>query len=207
MENITKICIGIPTFGLIKSRTALALMNTINENKDLDFFPLFCHSGYIAENFNKIVRTAQDMLCSHIFFVEHDMIFPPSTIKKLLAHDKDVVGTLYHCRYLPLTLVNYFFDENKKMVKEIPKIPDELFEAPIAPTGCLLVKTEVFEKTGRPYFPMEQEEDGTRSPTQDIGFCEKVRAAGMQVWIDPTIPVGHIGDFVYGDDFTKLTPN
>ena len=197
METITKILLGIPTYGTIKSKTALCLLDTINQNKDLEFVPLFCHSGYIAENFNKIVRVAQETLCSHIFFVEHDMTFPPDTIKRLLAHDKDAVGVLYNCRYLPLTLVNYFYDKDGSIVKNIPNMPTELFEAPVMATGCALVKTEVFSKIDKPYFPMEQDEEGNRILTQDVGFSEKVIKAGMKIYIDPQIKCLHIGDFSY----------
>jgi len=192
----TKICIGIPTYGTIKSKTALCLMDTINQNKDLEFLPLFCHSGYIAENFNKIVRIAQDMLCSHIFFVEHDMSFPPDTIKRLLAHDVDAVGVLYNCRYLPLTKVNWFYGKDGEITKDA-EIPTELFEAPVMATGCALVKTSVFSKIDKPYFPMEDDQDGNRIVTQDVGFSEKIIKAGMKVWCDPTIEVKHIGDYNY----------
>ena len=196
METITKILLGIPTYGTIKSKTALTLLDTINQNKDLEFLPLFCHSGYIGENFNKIVRVAQDMLCSHIFFVEHDMVFPPDTIKRLLAHDVDAVGVLYNCRYLPLTKVNWFYGKDGEITKDA-EIPAELFEAPVMATGCALVKTEVFSKIDKPYFPMEQDEEGNRYLTQDVGFSEKIIKAGMKVWIDPTVECKHLGDFLY----------
>jgi GT2 family glycosyltransferase len=192
----TRICIGIPTYGTIKSKTALCLLDTLNQNKDLEFLPLFCHSGYIAENFNKIVRIAQDMLCSHIFFVEHDMSFPPDTIKRLLAHDVDAVGVLYNCRYLPLTKVNWFYGKDGEITKDA-EIPTTLFEAPVMATGCALVKTSVFSKIDKPYFPMEDDQDGNRIVTQDVGFSEKIIKAGMKVWCDPTIVVGHIGDYNY----------
>lgn len=191
-----RILIGVPTYGTIKSKTALALLDTINQNKDLEFVPLFCHSGYIAENFNKIVRVAQDTLCSHIFFVEHDMVFGADTIKRLLAHDVDAVGVLYNCRYLPPTLVNYFYDKDGSIVKDV-EIPTELFEAPVMATGCALVKTEVFNRIDKPYFPMEQDEEGNRILTQDVGFSEKVIKAGMKVWCDPSVVCKHLGDYAF----------
>ena len=39
--------------------------------------------------------------CTHILFSDDDMEYPPDTLQKLLAHDKDLIGTLYNIRRLP----------------------------------------------------------------------------------------------------------
>ena len=199
METNIKICVGIPTYGTIKSKTALALMETINKNKDIEFFPVFCHGGYIAENREKIVRIAQDTFCSHIFFVDHDMKFTGDTVRKLLDDDKDVVGVLYNCRYLPLTSTTLFYGKGGKddvYTHDVPETKD-LIEVPVVGAGCMLIKTTVFLNLTRPYFPMENDDDGNRVVTEDAGFCKKVRESGSKVWCDLSINCLHIGDYEF----------
>jgi hypothetical protein len=196
METNIKICVGIPTYGTIKSKTALSLMETINKNKDIEFFPVFCHGGYIAENREKLVKSAQQLLCSHIFFVDHDMKFAGDTIRKLLNHDKDVVGVLYNCRYLPLTSTTLFFGENGEQTHDIPDTK-ELIEVPVVGAGCMLIKMSVFTNLTSPYFPMENDDDGNRVVTEDAGFCKKVRESGSKVWCDLSINCLHIGDYEF----------
>lgn len=192
-----KIAIGMPTYGTIKSRMALSVMETIRVNKDIEFMPIFQHGGYIAENRSKIIDIAKEYLCSHVFFVDHDVVFQPDTLERLFAHDKDIVGTMYNYRTLPLQTVVKFFNEKGETVNSLDKIPEELFEVASTGIGCSLVKVSVFETLTKPYFPMEQNEEGTRVLSEDVGFYEKARNAGFKVYCDPTIVVKHIGDYLY----------
>lgn len=197
-----KIAIAVSTYGTIKSKTAFSIIETIRLNREIDFLPIFRYGGYIAENKAKEVSVAQENLCSHIFFVDHDMKFEPDALLKLLSLDKDIVGALYNYRYLPLTpMLKYFNDKGETVntleESAIKKIPRELFEVPAVAGGMLLVKMEVFNHLKKPYFGMEQDEEGNRSLTEDISFFEKARNAGYKVWCCPTIKVFHIGDYEF----------
>ena len=183
-----KIAIGIATQGTIKSKTAFSLMETIRLNKDIEFLPIFRHGGYIAENKSKEVEIAQMNLCSHIFFVDHDMVFDHNAILTLLSRDKDIIGVNYNYRFLPL----------KKMTVELEESSEEEpFIVSAVGGGFLLVKMNVFNKLERPYFPMEQDEEGNRVVTEDFGFYEKAKDKGFKIWCDPTIRVNHLGDYLY----------
>jgi len=188
-----KIAIGVPTGGLMKSKTAFSIIETIRNNKDLDFFPIFQYGSYVCENRERIVDIACMGLCSHILFVDDDMSFGSDTLSRMLAHDKDIVGTLYNFRKMPRETVVKFFDENGNTVNSIPEIPQELFKVAGIGTGLALVKTDVFDKIESPYFPIDRDKEGNIVLTEDIGFCERARDKGFDVWLDPTISVGHIG--------------
>ena len=190
----TKIAIGIPTTGLIRSQTALCLMETMR--LPYDIFPIFRHGSYISDNRNKIVDIAMENKCTHIFFVDHDMRFHASTLKLLLEQDKDVIGAKYNYRFMPLTPMVKFFDKEGKVVNE-GVLLKETFKVAGIGTGCLLIKASVFEKIGKPYFPMEYDKEGNITCTEDMGFCEKVRNAGMDIWCDPAISVSHIGEYAF----------
>ena len=197
-----KIALGVPTTGTIKSKTAFSILETVRLNKTIEFLPIFQYGGYIAENKAKITEIALNCLCSHILFIDHDMKFPPETLPKLLAHDKDIVGGMYYYRYLPLTPMLKYFKENGEWtadIKEsaIEKIPSELFEVAATGGGMLLVKTSVFANLEKPYFPMEQDEEGQRSMTEDSGFYLKAQAKGYKVWVDPNLNIKHIGEYEF----------
>lgn len=182
-----KIAIGVPNYGIIKAKTAYSLIEMIRLNK-YDFLPIFQYGSVISENIEVIVEVAQKTLCSHILFIEYDMVFAPDTLSRLLAHDKDIIGTTYNFRFLPSKSIVKFLDEKEH---------SGLCEVSGLGTGCLLVKTSVFAELKRPYFPTEFNERGIMTSTQDIGFCEKARKSGFKVWCDTSIVIKHIGDFLY----------
>ena len=183
-----KIALGISTQGTIHSKTAFSIIETIRLNKEIEFLPIFRYGGYIAENKAEEVRIAQENLCSHIFFVDHDMVFDYKALPALLAHDKDIIGVHYNYRFLPL----------KKMTVEAEEHSEnEPYIVKAVGGGFLLVNMKVFEKLDRPYFPMEQDEAGKRVVTEDFGFYDKARDKGFKVWVDPLIKVNHEGLFLY----------
>jgi len=187
MSNL-KIAIGIASQGTIHTKTAYSVIETIRLNKQTEFLPIFRYGGYIAENKAKIVEIAQNCLCSHVFFVDHDIVFNHKAFATLLAHDKDIIGVDYNYRYLPL----------KKMTVDIGEKSDkEPYIVKAVGGGFLLVKMKVFDKLKRPYFPMEQDEDGNRVVTEDFGFYEEARKAGFKVWCDPTLSIKHEGFYEY----------
>jgi len=201
MSNL-KIAIGIASQGKIHTKTAYSVIETVRLNKQIEFLPIFRYGGYIAENKAKIVEIAQNCLCSHVFFVDHDMKFEPYVLPKLLSYDKDIIGAMYNYRYLPIEpMVKYLKEDGEWTSKieesAIKKIPDEIFEVGATGGGMLLVKLSVFDKLKRPYFPMEQDEIGNRITTEDSGFYLKAQEKGFKVWCDPTLNIKHEGLYEY----------
>jgi len=185
----TKIAIGIPTGGTMAARTALSVIETVRLNPQ-EFFPIFQHGNFVTTNRQKIVLIAKQFKCSHLFFVDCDMQFKPDVFATLLAHDKDIVGTMYNYRgIIPSKTTTKFFDDTE--------VPKELFKVAGLGAGCLLIKMSVFEKLEAPYFPMEWNEKGDVVLGEDIGFCEKAREGGFDVWCDPLLEVFHLGEFKY----------
>jgi GT2 family glycosyltransferase len=184
----TKVLIGIPTAGTLQAKTARSLMSIMKT--PVEIIPYFIHGSYIAVNREKIAQFALKMNCTHVLFVDCDMEFTQDLLSRLLEHDKDIIGVLYNYRgILPLQEVTKFFDEERET--------DTIFKVAGLGTGCCLVKTSVFEKIEPPYFPMEWDKNGDVYLTEDIGFCEKARENGFDVWVDPVLKVNHIGDYLY----------
>jgi len=191
-----KIAIGIPTIGSIKSKTALSLLNTVNRSEH-EFLPIFQFGGYISENREKIIAVAQDQLCSHVFFVDHDMVFDHQALPLLMSADKDIIGASYNYRSMPRETMVKFYNEEGETVSKVAKMPESVFEAAGIPLGCSLIKMSVFDKLKTPYFPMKYDNKGWAVVSEDIGFCEKAKDEGFKIFCDPTINISHIGDFEF----------
>lgn len=94
-----------------------------------------------------------------------------------------------------------------KLVK-LEECPSEPFEVDYAGTGFMMVSRRVYEKLsagcesyegpdGRvsAVFMTPVHDDGFES--EDYHFCRKAREAGFKVVMDPSIRLGHIGQFRY----------
>lgn len=140
---------------------------------------------------------AQEEKCTHIFFIDHDMQYPSDTLDRLLAHDKDIVGAAYNMRCYPLKTTVTLLDENGAMTPR-EKLPAELFRCEAVATGMMLAKMSVFDKVEKPWFAiMIDPETNELTITEDVYFCNQARKAGFEIWCDPTIPIGHIGEATY----------
>lgn len=59
-------------------------------------------------------------------------------------------------------------------------------------TGCLFVKREVFEKLETPYFAFSYDEKTRQiKEGEDISFCKKLNALGIQFFVDYSMLCGH----------------
>lgn len=191
-----KIAVGIPTIGAMSAKTTKSLMEMMN--LPYEFIPIFQYGAYVSVNREHIVEAARKVKADYLLFIDHDMKFYNVTIDLLIKHNKDIVAALYNYRFQPITPMVKMFGHNGGVILAKTKdIPDEPFKVAGIGMGCCLIKMSVFDKLGTPYFPMKYDEKGFVIRSEDIGFCEKARDAGYDIWCDPTLSVGHVGEFIY----------
>ena len=153
---------------------------------------LVSERGYnTSENRNWIAAQAVKLGCSHLFFIDDDMVFPEDTLDKLLAHDKDIVGAVYNTKYETPTPVIEWLPEGKPY--EDIFLNGSLFECGAIGTGCLLIKCDVFRKVPQIWFNYEWNDNGSVKMSHDWWFCHKARECGFKIWADPTLSIGHLG--------------
>lgn len=197
-KNI-KVMLAIPCQDTIKAKTAFSLVHNI---KDVPFevdFVLRIGCDIIGSR-AWLVRNAIKYKASHILFVDHDMYFPPDTLKKMIDADKDIIGGQYNFRQLPLrsTAIAVGTEPtNGEYIVDPETLPKEMFKCITLGTGLLLIKTSVFEKIPEPWFQFGRNREGELVQGEDTFFCVQARKAGFDVWCDPTLGVKHCGDYMY----------
>ncbi len=179
-----------------------------------DLHILVPEKGYtIAENRSHSVVQAMRNESDYLLFIDDDMTFEKDLLERLLegnkevlgvnSKKKEVIGTAYGIKSLPQNTTVGFLDENGgyKDPSKYPafemEMPKEPFKAYFVGTGIMLIDTKVFAKLEKPYFFFETNVDGLTINGEDGYFCNKCREAGIDVWCDPTIPVGHLGEIEF----------
>jgi len=142
---------------------------------------------------NMIVEQALTHGCSHLLFVDSDMVFKEDALLRLLARDKDIVGATYCTRRAPFLMVHHNLSElDPRSLLE----PIGLYRVAALPCGFLLVKMRVFTELGTlfPFVTDCREELG-----EDVYFCRLARAAGFDIWLDVDLSkdVRHCGQHYY----------
>lgn len=126
-----------------------------------------------------------------LMWFDSDMVFPPNTLFRLRQHDKDIVGCAYVRRTPP-------YDIMCKTLEHAPKeVNSGLLEVASLPTGCLLVRRQIFNELGPyPKWRTPASEEHGKNMSEDYYFCKKAREMGYSIWLDVdlTKEVGHIGE-------------
>lgn len=188
-----KILIAIPCNRTILVPTAASIIG-VAKNTAYESDVKFEESIYVHNNRNRLVELAKDY--THIFFVDHDVVFGEDTIERLLALDKEVVSGVYNYRHLPKMPILWNKAPSGEMYNVIADLmPTKPFKCWGVPGGCLLIKMSVFNRLEKPYFEFGYKDGQVMS--EDLVFCEKLEKAGIDRWVEPSIKIGHISDFEY----------
>ena len=146
---------------------------------------------------NAIVEAAYQIDSDYLLMLDDDHIidtddnYLPSAkyefLRKLIEHDKDIIGALYYHRGGECRPVLMNKDENGifTYLKD-DQLTKGLQEVDVQGGGCILIKMKVFDKIASPWFEPELQY-GT-----DIQICTKAKEKGFSVWTDPTIEIGHV---------------
>lgn len=199
MKAKTKVIIAVPVAdaGYMKVLTAHAIGCTIIANPDIVTDFIIRISCDIVSSRTWLVNEAIKNGGTHILFVDSDMQFMMSSLGKLLAHDKEIVGTEYNKRKFPLEGVFKPMTERSET---------ELYEAKYAGMGLMLIKLSIFKdpkfgvgEDGKrtAWFSFGRDSQGALVMGEDCWFSNVARDAGYKTYIDPTIKVRHLGEFAY----------
>lgn len=192
MVDLPKIAIAYPSADVVHADFALSLAGLCLSLHPLEITVINTKSSIVAEARNMAVDRAREASAAYLLFLDSDMIFPQTTLHRLLIHQKDVVGAIYTKRVAPYDLLGTVLPGTN------PPGPDGLVEMQRLPTGCLLIKMTVFETLKRPWFRFETDEETGCILGEDYAFCDMARAAGIGLWADFNLSqeLGHIGQTI-----------
>jgi GT2 family glycosyltransferase len=162
------------------------------------------YNNSVAKARNTIVREAMGRDGAQaIFWLDDDLVFAPDVLLKLLARPEDLVLgiTMMRCiidgqpGFRPIWTTRDLDAAGFHPVEEIVTGSNGLMKLMSGTSGGVLTRRAVFERTTGPWWQMGQllEPD---MYWEDIFFYHKARAAGFDVWGDPTVAFGHYSSMV-----------
>ena len=187
-----KIAICIPTTGSIKTKTFCCLISLLKETKQ-EWIVFTQTSAILHESRNILALRAITEKCTHLLFVDTDMEFPIDSLSRLLKREKKIIGVPTNIKQLPLV------STAKKRAEgfDIWENEGDLIKCASVGTGFMLIDLSVFKELSKPYFFYSHLENGKLDYGEDAYFCRKAREAGFPIYLDTTLKVGHIGDYIY----------
>lgn len=196
-----KILIAIPTARNIEPETFKSIYDLkIPEGYEATFQYFY---GYNIDQVRNLIADWVVKGFDYLFSVDSDISFPPNTLERLLAHDKDVVSGLYIQRKPGLHILEiYEPNENGGVVNmPYPKLKGRnLVEVAGCGFGCALVKAEVLREIGYPQFKYYSAIEHRNTVSEDVDFCKKARDKGFKIWADPNVLCNHTGSFTFNVD-------
>jgi hypothetical protein len=187
-----KIYIAIPNDGTIVTEL---VMNLIQWSHDSKYeIKISAPSGlFPLDNArNTIVKDFLETDCTHLWWIDRDIVPPIETLDKLLQADKDAIGAACFSmkaengEYFPYPVTLRLNDEQRYQVYYGHSIEQ------VDATGgaCVLVKRKVYEEIERPY-EFVYHRDGTLALTCDFKIWQKFKECGFELFIDFDILCDH----------------
>lgn len=155
---------------------------------------------------NTLIARFIESDCTDFLFLDTDVTFKPEDIFRLmgLATTKDIVGGIYPKKNKDSELaVDLLYSETASPITENEY---GLYEAKHLPTGFMLIRRHVIEKMMKAYPDLMYAEPSEQLVCyalfdfqlkegsyygEDYIFCQRARALGIQVFVDPYLELGH----------------
>lgn len=163
-------------------------------------------AGYqgVAVMRNNIVSAAKKYNCSHVLFLDVDHEHSPLTIVHLLSHNLPIVSGLNFMRVPPFEPCMF-----KGIINKYETITEweegELIEVDSVGAASLMVKMEVFDKIGSPFFSFMKNPsaDVPFDIGEDVYFMNKCKKAGYSIFVDTGLTNKHYGYVGMDQEFYK----
>jgi glycosyltransferase involved in cell wall biosynthesis len=171
---------------------------------------------------NTIAKSAIDNGCDYLLFIDSDCVLPIDTLKRLVAHDKDVVAGMYFGKVSPFPPIVYKKTKTElyRHLREYPE--NSLIEVDAAGMGCCLIKVDVLKNFI--YDKVLEYEDETTETVkesfafepmaapgqrfvmgEDASFCRRCQDLGYKIYVDTAIQCAHQTTKYVTDEYFKKT--
>ncbi len=201
--NITKnILIAIPCKNDIEADTFKSIYDLIIPEGYKAHFQYFY--GYAVDQVRNLIAEWTIKGYDYLFAVDHDIVFAPDTLQKLLDAKKPIVSGIYRQRLEKQTIEVYDRDYRHLQYEDLHG--KGLIEIGGCGFGCVLVQKEVFANLKYPHFVYHQALNHANTFSEDLDFCKKAREKGYTIWCDTSIVCGHVGQKIWLPELPKTEP-
>ena len=219
-----KLMIGLPAYdhkvGLKMAVSLMQLAQKVLEHGIHIQVSSICGCSVVSRARNLIAYEFLESDCDHLMFIDSDMTFDADSVIRLMAwnQSKAIVGGAYQARKAgKVYILSLDGGEGVNGTEGTVSMDGwGLVKAHRIATGFMMIQRQVFEKlrANHPewrhkdtnsdkklhaYFDFMTTPDGYIG--EDFLFCDRARAEGFDIWIDPTIKLGHMGVHEYESDF------
>lgn len=178
-----------------------------------------CGCSVVSRARNLLAKDLLESDCDFLLFIDSDINFEPDDIFRLMVWGLDpkkgiVAGVPRTRNNDKVYIATLDYDRNG----ELTMTGAGLVRAQRVATAFMLVRREVFETLEAKHpewsyfdrrsdrrltamFDFEVRDSEDAYVGEDFLFCDRARAHGFEVWIDPAIKLGHMGVCEYEGDF------
>ena len=219
-----KLMIGLPAYDhKVGVKMAISLMQLgqklMEYGIDVEVNSL-CGCSVVSRARNIIAHQFLKSDCDHLMFIDADMTFAADDIIRLICwnQDKAIVAGAYEARKEGKVYIVSLDGGHGVNGPQGKVTMDEagLVRAYRVATGFMMIQRRVFEvlRDAHPewkhkdtntdeqmyaYFDFKVTPEGYIG--EDFLFCDRAREQGLDIWLDPTIKLGHMGIHEFKSDF------
>jgi hypothetical protein len=210
-----KLFIGIATLGGSPTGFVASLVRYARRAAPGSVIAFDGAGGNVGMSRNNLTAQFLKTDCTHLLFLDSDLIFEPEQVERITSHHVPVVGGCY-----PLKgegelqwCGNGFLD------RELPVHDDGLQQVRFIGTGFMVIRRDVIERmieADRAEIEYQRDEPphatqwdvwrmGVRQTddarrrflTEDWFFCQRANELGFTVWADTQVCLRHIGTAIW----------
>lgn len=173
--------------------SANATVVNLEKPEGSSFMP--CIGLSVPENLNAAATAFLHSTHEWLFLLNDDQVYGPTTLMRLIAHDRPVVTGLTTGRMFPFVPAIYGPQRADGSMAPIFLRSGMQGLLPVHYCGdhSLLIRRDVLKAMRRPWWAHNSDRWPGRERVQhDVVFCDGVREAGFDIVCDLDTPVGHL---------------
>lgn len=186
-KDTAKIMVAVPNLGTVATQLAAAVMAWMYDGWDITFYAPENVIPHDAARNRCILHFLQSD-CTHIFFLDDDVVPPRDALEKLVEANEGVVCGIYPVRRNGVLEGAVY--RRKGIVLTPMKDREGVVEIDCAGAGCMLIKRKVLADIKAPWFVFTYDAYGQMTVGEDINFFQLLKDnrnriyAHFDVWCD-----------------------
>lgn len=216
MRQKVRLGILVPSGGSVNTQFALSLVTMCNYLHSCSLPPEFDFKGFVLFNAQgsilpdlrqRLVDDAMEADCTHMLFIDSDMVFPADTFHRLLLANKNIVAANCCTKTMPSNPTARYKSDDPAgdfCYTTAGKAQLNMLE-PVwrVGTGVMLIRRSVFEKMAKPWFPMDWDYEEGKWQGEDWGFLEQAEPTQPVIHHSLSWEIGHMGTVPFEPAFIQ----